>query len=186
MGRLEAWAGLDLLEGLAKYAEAHHLPIDLRIAGPKPAEDGFLKGANVQYLGVFERSRLQEVLADVEYVLVPFPPTNFNEAAVPIKLMEGMAAGCVCVCSSRAGIKEVVAHLSNGVLVEDESPQRWADAILRLRQDPELRSRLGDRAQATIRERYTWDALAREFGKGLIEGRSRFVAAHGQRHHRRV
>jgi glycosyltransferase involved in cell wall biosynthesis len=149
-------------------------------------EDGLLKGANVRYLGVFPRSELGRVLGDVEYVLVPFPPTVFNEAAVPIKLMEGMAAGCVCVCSSRAGIREIVAHLSNGVLVEDDTPKGWADAILRLQHEPALRSQLGDRARSTIREQYTWDALALEFEKGLIEGWSRFAAAHGQHHHRRL
>ena len=78
----------------------------------------------------------------------------------PTALMEGMAAGCVPVCTRiRSGIPELVEDGVNGILVDDRGDS-FLSAIRRLRDDPALRERLALAARRRIEEDYALDVCA--------------------------
>jgi glycosyltransferase involved in cell wall biosynthesis len=66
---------------------------------------------------------------------------------MPLALVEGMAAGCACVGSDVLGVREVIDHEHNGLLVPKSDAQAMATALKRLLQDPALAQQLGQAAR---------------------------------------
>jgi glycosyltransferase involved in cell wall biosynthesis len=77
--------------------------------------------------------------------------------AMPMSLLEAMAAGCAPIATAVGGIPDVICDGANGLLVPRASPQRLAEALAALLADPARAERLGRAARATIAERYTLD-----------------------------
>jgi glycosyltransferase involved in cell wall biosynthesis len=61
-------------------------------------------------------------------------------------IMQAMAAGLPIVASDVPGIRGMIDSGVDGLLLPP-SPSRWADTLLRLAEDPELRRQLGERAR---------------------------------------
>lgn len=76
----------------------------------------------------------------------------------PIKLLNYMAAGKAIVAS--AGSACGLYHLENGWVVTNGDAAGMAAAILALLDNPNLASRLGERARQTVQAEYTWDRAA--------------------------
>jgi glycogen(starch) synthase len=79
----------------------------------------------------------------------------------PLTLMEAMASGLPIVTTETCGMRDVIKHNENGLLIPIRSPAGIATAVTRLLDDPALRERLGRAAQAEAGTRYTWEAVAR-------------------------
>src|SRR6185437_16524997 len=75
--------------------------------------------------------------------------------ALPMSLLEAMAAGCPVIASAVGGIPDLVQHGKNGLLVSRGEPSALARALKALLDDPDLAARLGRGARATIAGRYT-------------------------------
>lgn len=80
--------------------------------------------------------------------------------AMPIALMEAMAAGLPCVVSRVGGVAEAVEHEENGLIVPPRDVEQLADALARYVRDPQLRQRFGDLASKTIAARFSVDRVA--------------------------
>ncbi len=79
-------------------------------------------------------------------------------SGVRLKVLEAMAAG-VPVVSTGIGLEGVAAVAGEHALRAD-SPAAFAQAVLRLLDDPALAARLAARARALVEERYDWTRLA--------------------------
>ena len=77
----------------------------------------------------------------------------------PIALLEAMAAGLPVVATNVGGIPEVVIEGENGLLVPPRSPEKLADSILRLLENPELRSQMGDKNRRKMLETHHADRV---------------------------
>jgi glycosyltransferase involved in cell wall biosynthesis len=67
--------------------------------------------------------------------------------AMPMSVIEAMAAGLAIVATEVGGIPEIIASGVNGLLVKAGDPEALAESIERLATDPALRIRLGSNAQ---------------------------------------
>ena len=85
----------------------------------------------------------------------------------PLVLLEAMAAHVPVVAEARGGVPEIVIDGENGLLA-NSTPEVGAH-LRRLRDDPELRARLGRGARATA-ERFSLAKQAEAF-RGLLTGR---------------
>ena len=74
----------------------------------------------------------------------------------PTKLFEYMAMGKAIVASRLGQIGEVLDDEETALLIEPGDARQLADAILRLRDSPELRRRLGAAARRAAVEKHTW------------------------------
>jgi glycosyltransferase involved in cell wall biosynthesis len=75
---------------------------------------------------------------------------------------EAMAAGLPVVTSRMAGAAELITHGTDGLLTDLAwDTDAIASHLARLRDNPELRNRLGTAARARI-EPFTWDRAADE------------------------
>ena len=110
-------------------------------------------------LGIDERVRLRgwigarerdDLLARASIFVLPS-----HAEALPVSLLEAMAAGCAVVASRVGGIPDLVEDGVNGLLVPARDPSALAAALRRLLDDPDLAARLGRAARATVAERYT-------------------------------
>jgi L-malate glycosyltransferase len=91
-------------------------------------------------------------------------------------VLEYMAMGVPPVVTDVGGNPEAVRGGVDGLLVPPDDPLALAGALARLLRDPALGRRLGERARATVRERYSVEACVsrheRYYESILSEGRA--------------
>lgn len=73
---------------------------------------------------------------------------------MPLSLIEGMAAGCAVVGSRVPGVREVLQHERNGLLVDEGDPKALADALERLLARPQEAAAMAAQGQRDARERH--------------------------------
>jgi glycosyltransferase involved in cell wall biosynthesis len=73
-----------------------------------------------------------------------------------MKLFEYMAAGRAIVASDLPGIREVLSHDVDSLLVPHDDPAAWADAIHQLRRQPQRAQRLAAQARHEAQQRYSY------------------------------
>jgi glycosyltransferase involved in cell wall biosynthesis len=89
---------------------------------------------------------------------------------LPVVLMEAMAAGLPVVTTRITGVPELVEDGRTGLLVPPARPEALADALQRVVEDPELRTRLQDEGLLAVRAGFDSATVA-----GELEGHLRRV-----------
>jgi glycosyltransferase involved in cell wall biosynthesis len=74
----------------------------------------------------------------------------------PLTLMEAMYSALPIITTDTCGMRDVITHNQNGLLVPLRAPGAIAEAITTLKNDPVLRERLGRNAQQLATGQYTW------------------------------
>ena len=110
------------------------------------AHDAGLNG-RVRFAGSLPRQEVLEALAGAEAAVLSSDWENFPHAAV-----EALAVGTPLVATDVGGVAEVVSDGVNGLLVPPGSPEAFGQALQRLLQSPELRTRLSDGARDSVLE----------------------------------
>lgn len=110
------------------------------------AGNGKLKGEILNVLSNNKNFVLLEKLSHekiVEYykasdvVLVPSITSTDVEEGTSLSMLEGMACGKVTICTKVGGMKEVIKHMENGILIEQKDAQAIVDAIRYVRENYE-------------------------------------------------
>jgi len=78
----------------------------------------------------------------------------------PLKIFEYMASGIPIITTSLPVIMEILKDENNALLCDPDNLLQWKVAIYRLKDDPDLRLRLGRQALDDFRQKYTWDIRA--------------------------
>lgn len=78
----------------------------------------------------------------------------------PQTLVEAMLSGLPIVTTETCGMRDVIRHDHNGLLVPTRSPEALVAAVERLKSDPALRKRLGQQAHADAALHYTWEQVS--------------------------
>jgi glycosyltransferase involved in cell wall biosynthesis len=92
----------------------------------------------LRFVGALPLDRLLPMYREYDVFVLPTLPGE----GVPRVLLEAMSAGVPIVATRVAGIPSLIAHESNGLLVDTPSPESLAAAIERLVADAQLRRRL--------------------------------------------
>jgi glycosyltransferase involved in cell wall biosynthesis len=109
-------------------------------------------GATVEFLGPMSGPQRDEQYAWAD--LFAFP-TKYRFEGQPLVVLEALAAGLPILTTSHRGIPETVRGEHEAVLVPPGDSRRLAAALVRLRDDPDLRARLSLSARRRYEERYT-------------------------------
>jgi len=75
-------------------------------------------------------------------------------------LLDAMACRLPVVATKAGGIPEVVVHRKTGLLVPARSPSYLARAILKLYEDRDLASRLGQKGYEVVKQKFSAEAMA--------------------------
>ena len=108
----------------------------------------------VRMTGWVKPDSVPGLLQDADVCVDPAPPTLLNERSTMIKLMEYLALAKPVVAYDLLETQRTV--LDAGLLVRRGDPDAFADQIVRLSEDPDLRARLAHRARERARE-LTWE-----------------------------
>ena len=135
--------------------------------------DGPLRGAwrllarslGIEDRVVFTGSRtdMPEIYASLDIVVLP----SLNEG-MPMCLLEALAAAKPVVATRVGAIPRIVVPGITGLLVEAGDESGLAAAILRLLRDPELSAQCSSNSRRRATERFSCEAMAREY-IGLYE-----------------
>lgn len=93
---------------------------------------------------------LYALMGRADVGVVPLAPNGFNRAKSWLKALEFMAAGVPVVATDLPEQRRLIRHGTDGYLAGD--PETFAEAVLELVRDEELRNRMGAAAQERARE----------------------------------
>ncbi|MHB8656955.1 MAG: glycosyltransferase family 4 protein [Solirubrobacteraceae bacterium] len=118
------------------------------------------------FTGLVARADAPRYMAAADVLVSPHADIH-RFIGSPIKLFEYMAAGKPIVATTVGQIPEMLTDEKTALLVAPEDPQAMASAFERLREDVDLRQRLGGAAQAEARTTHSWDARLRLILDGI-------------------
>ncbi len=153
LGRVSWDRGLAIFLHLAKQHQGQ-----LLLVGDK--DDSIPPSAGLSYRPPVPHCEVPALYAESEIVLLPYQPDLIHADSIsPMKLFEAMAAGRVIIASDMPTLREILTDGENALLVDPQDPQAWAEAVNRLRQDPELATRLANQAKLDATA-YGWQERA--------------------------
>ncbi|MBB5296810.1 glycosyltransferase [Deinococcus metallilatus] len=143
--------GMELLQAF-REVRAQWPEAELWIVGPRLPEAPPQPG--VRWIG---RVRDRQVLADLYaqarlFVMPSFEPWGHV-------FCEAMGHGLPCVALNVGSTPEIVEEGRSGLLVDPQSPEALAAAMLQLLSDPALAERLGRSAYDRVRQTFLWDQV---------------------------
>lgn len=115
-------------------------------------------GDEVTFTGALPRQRLLEVYQAADVYCLPSLYEGF-----PVAILEAMAAALPVVATRVSGIPEAVTPGETGELVEPEDVAGLAAALSAVLADPVRARAMGERGRAILAERFSIDAVAREY-----------------------
>jgi glycosyltransferase involved in cell wall biosynthesis len=114
----------------------------------------------VHFTGRVTHNEVPGLLASMDVALAPYPQLSHFYFS-PLKVYEYMAAGLPVIASRIGQLATLIEDGVNGLLCPPGDAQALAEALDRLRWEPELCARLGQAARATVLRNHTWEAIAR-------------------------
>lgn len=181
LGGINRERGLEVILKAMAEVKAQHPGARCELVGPVDTEDlgpefsdlpAWLARGNVRLRGKVPYEEVPAVLQQSAIALVPLLPTLNYTKAIPVKLLEYMAAGLPVIGSRFGYIKEIIGRNDCGLLVEPGDAAALAAAICDLLEQPEEALRLGQNGWDAFQREYTWE---QEQGK-LIELYERVLA----------
>lgn len=164
------WYGkLSPMHGLDVIVEAARIPgtPPIRLVGEGQL-DGWLADElrrdaprHLQHVPWVEYDRLRDEMASAGMVLGIFGRSAKAQRVVPNKVFQAMAAGRPIITADTPGVREVLTHGVDAVLVPAGQPAALAAAMIALAGDPAARRRLGAAARARYEQVGTPAAVAR-------------------------
>lgn len=159
VGRLAGVKGVPILiEALRRIApDTPNLRVTIIGDGPdRAALEAQAQDLPVTFIGYRSQSEVADALATADLFVLP----SFAEG-VPVVLMEAMASHVPVIATRIAGVPELVAHGTSGLLVAPGDAEGLRDAIKALIDDPGRRQRMGLEGRAKVEAEFN---ITREAG----------------------
>jgi len=148
---------LDLAEAVKNLEKKN---VRLAIAGPKTSylQSIMKKYDNcISYLGSFPHSKMPQILDLADLVVLPQRNLRYAQAQVPGKVFEAMAMEKPIIATSVSDLPEILGGC--GWIVEPENPQKLAESIGHVLDNPKEAKEKGRRARKKCVEKYSWNAM---------------------------
>ncbi len=110
---------------------------------------------SVHFLGFVEPERLPQYYRWADIYTSP----AIGGETFGIVLLEAMACGTPVVASDIPGYRQVIHHGQNGLLVNVQDSHAYAEAVLQVLEDPQLKHRLVEEGLKTARA-HAWERIA--------------------------
>ncbi len=162
VGSFETWHGTDLLAALARDVGEKRPDACFLFVGDGPEASSLREataglGSRVVFTGRVEHRRVANLVAAFDIGVV----ARAAFYMCPLKALEWMAAGRSVVAPRQGPLEELIDDGIHGLLFEPGSAEALSAAVLRLIDDPELRTRLGAAAAERAHGSLSWRDNAR-------------------------
>jgi len=164
-GRLDGWAGTEIITKICEAAKTREATAKFVLAGSGAIK--VVSEENVIFLGEIDYEKVPALLAIADAVLIPFPKNEVSHAASPLKLFEGMAMRKPVIASKVAGVEEVVIDGENGFLADSDNIEDWLEKIRIILCSEEKAKHVSENARRTVLERFDWKHLAKQYEEVL-------------------
>jgi glycosyltransferase involved in cell wall biosynthesis len=174
-GTLSAWQGVNLaIEAMALANRDFATELTVIALGK---QEQFTRAiALARKLQVEDKLIILEAISQPELVkhihqsnaiIVSLTPSDRNllQGCCPLKILEGMATGTPVIASDLPVVRELGESEKHFLLVKPASAKAIKDAVLQLKNEPQLSRNLAINARQQIETYYTWERA----GKILIE-----------------
>ncbi|RYG31183.1 glycosyltransferase family 1 protein [bacterium] len=157
-GRLAKEKGTDVLLKAAPLVEG----IVVAVYGDGPEAEALVKLSSSLRLGgkVLFQGRVADVADQMASVDVVVIPSRWEEA-FPYAALEAFSLGVPVIGARVGGIPETVVPQETGLLFEKEDHLGLASALTWLRDDNELRAKMGSNARKRFEEEFTLTAMGK-------------------------
>ena len=164
-----------LLQAAAHVAEAVFVLI-----GDGPDRD--MLEAQARELGVSDRVVFMGYRRDIPELLAACDVFVMSSLwdALPLTILEAMAAGKPVIATDVGGAREAVAHGETGLLIPPADPVALAGAIRIVLGDSRLAHTLGTAGQSRARQKFSVETMARRVTEIYDELLDPYQAARGQ------
>jgi glycosyltransferase involved in cell wall biosynthesis len=159
IARLSAEKGHQAFLYLARDVAALYPPARFVVVGTGPLADEL--EALAARLGIAERVLFTGARRDITALnhAIDIFALPSREEALPLAVLEAMAAGRPVVASAVGGVPEVVVDGETGFLLRPDDHSGFVRAVATLLDRPALRARMGARGRARVRERFGVDRM---------------------------
>ncbi len=182
-GSFYGYEGLHLLvAALARLAPSHP-ELRLLLVGGGVQEQALRRQAEAEgvadrivFTGRVPHSQVQKYYELIDVLAYPRLPIRLTDLVTPLKPLEAMAQGRICVASDVGGHRELVRHGETGFLFQAGSVEALADALTRVLAQRDGWAAVSLRAREFVERERTWaNSVAR-----YREVYTRALAAHGR------
>ncbi len=176
VGSLKPWHGVEILiDSFAEFVSNYKKSRLLIIGGEKRLISRLEKqhrkqgsDGKVIFTGAIPYEKIPSMLQKTDVLVAPYPglPDFYFSA---LKIFEYMAAGKPIIASDIGQISRILTNEETAILVPPGDGKALHDAIVRLKRDPQLRSKLGENALSEVRQKHTWGQRV-EIISRILEG----------------
>jgi glycosyltransferase involved in cell wall biosynthesis len=164
VGLFYLWDRLDVLIETVKSIRDQHPEIKVLLVGDGPEMENLKRTAfrlglerAVIFSGPVPRDDVPAYIDAMDICVLP----NSNAFGSPIALFEFMAMGKPCVVPDLGPMRDVIDDNMTGIMFPRGNFGALQKALVRVIEDPALRTQLGARARDTVLQHHTWAANAR-------------------------
>jgi colanic acid biosynthesis glycosyl transferase WcaI len=168
-GTLGTVSGVDVLVDVARIiqGEIDVLLLCVGEGGLKQAmldESSSLRLKNIRFLPFQPSERVPEVQASCDVALLTMRPDS-SDSSVPSKLISYLAAArpVICAANAESAVARTVMDAEAGIVVSPGDAQAIAEAILRLKREPETARQMGRNARQYFEKYYTLERAYLQF-----------------------
>ncbi|MDQ7095576.1 glycosyltransferase family 4 protein [Desulfosporosinus sp. PR] len=166
LGGINRERGLEIILRAMPLVRLKHPEVVCELVGPAETEDlgpefsrlePWLERGGVHLRGKVPYEQVPGVLARSSIALVPLLPTLNYRKAIPVKLLEYMAAGLPVVGSRFGYIEKIIEKNQCGLLNEPGNPESLAQDICTLLENPEKALSCAQNGWDAFQREYTWE-----------------------------
>jgi glycosyltransferase involved in cell wall biosynthesis len=162
-GHIRPGRGLEVLPDIVKNLKGTELIITGRIEDRNLLNkiDG---ASNIIYQGFLDHKEVLDLEAnsDVMVALYDLNLQTQNKYVIGNKLFEAMMCGLPVVTNVA---QDIVNETECGIIVEYDNLEQIKEAIIKLKDNPELRKRLGANGRKAFLEKYNWNVMEQRLYK---------------------
>lgn len=140
-----------------------NVPARLILVGEGPEKKACIDlavslGVSGRVLSMGSVAAVEKIMGIADILLLPSEIEAF-----PLVLLEGMAAGAICLASNVGGVSELIAHEENGFLFPSDDCSGMAEVAERLFRDKELSNKICENARQVVVQKYSPEKLVSQY-----------------------
>jgi glycosyltransferase involved in cell wall biosynthesis len=120
---------------------------------------------------------LSHGLRQATVLTIPHPPGPYYDVALPVKLLDSMAAGRPIVATPRLETRAIVERHEVGIVSDGDTADDLADALRRLVADPDRARATGAHARHVAETVYDWAVVGDRIADAVLEREGVSLAA---------
>jgi glycosyltransferase involved in cell wall biosynthesis len=175
IGSLRRLEGLSLLIDAMKDIAARDPRVRLLVVGDGPDRAPLMalteqRGLEsiVQFTGLVPHDQILSYYSVMDVLAYPRIDARINQTVTPLKPLEAMALGKVCLASNVGGLTELIEHDSTGLIFKAEDRADLTEKVLRLARDRALNARLSAEGHRFVRREREWSAVAAKYDEVYV------------------